>query len=81
VARDRGFDALLTISNEIPPVAGQHPTKVDNRKLRKVALQAAQMPPSARRAPVSQGGSAISDRIKLARPLAGRSSLRRRHAR
>jgi hypothetical protein len=38
VARDRGYDALLTISNEIPPVAGQHPTKVDNRKLKKVAL-------------------------------------------
>ncbi|WNV76350.1 hypothetical protein [Geodermatophilus sp. DSM 44513] len=38
VARDHGFDALLTISNEIPPAAGQHPTKVDKRKLRKVAL-------------------------------------------
>ncbi|MGG5259207.1 hypothetical protein [Phycicoccus avicenniae] len=38
VAREQGFDALLTISNEIPPVAGQHPTKVDKRKLRKVAI-------------------------------------------
>jgi hypothetical protein len=38
VAREQGFDALVTISNEIPPVAGQHPTKVDKRKLRKVAL-------------------------------------------
>jgi hypothetical protein len=38
IARDNGFDALLTISNEIPPAAGQHPTKVDKRKLRKVAL-------------------------------------------
>lgn len=38
VARDNGFDALVTISNEIPPAAGQHPTKVDKRKLRKVAL-------------------------------------------
>jgi len=38
VARDNGFDALLTISNELPPAAGQHPTKVDKRKLRKVAL-------------------------------------------
>lgn len=38
VARENGFDALLTISNEIPPVAGQHPTKVDKRKLRKVAM-------------------------------------------
>jgi hypothetical protein len=38
VARDEGFDAVITISNEIPAVAGQHPTKVDKRKLRKVAL-------------------------------------------
>lgn len=38
VARDEGFDAVITISNEIPAIAGQHPTKVDKRKLRKVAL-------------------------------------------
>ncbi|MCM0638574.1 hypothetical protein [Cellulomonas wangsupingiae] len=38
VARENGFDALLTISNEIPPIAGQHPTKVDRRKTKKVAL-------------------------------------------
>ena len=34
----KNFDALITISNEIPGIAGQHPTKVDKRKLRKVAL-------------------------------------------
>lgn len=38
VAREQGFDAVLTISNEIPAVAGQHPTEVDKRKLRKVEL-------------------------------------------
>lgn len=38
VAREQGFDAVVTISNEIPAVAGQHPTKVDKRKLRKVEL-------------------------------------------
>lgn len=38
IARDEGFDALITISNEIPPIAGQHPTKIDKRKLRRVAL-------------------------------------------
>lgn len=38
IAREQGFDAVLTISNEIPAVAGQHPTKVDRRKLRKVGL-------------------------------------------
>ncbi len=38
VAREQGFDAVLTISNEIPPIAGTHPTAVDRRKLRKAAL-------------------------------------------
>ncbi|MET0136677.1 MAG: hypothetical protein ABW215_24060 [Kibdelosporangium sp.] len=38
VAREQGFDALITISNEIPPGHGQHPTKVDRRRLKKVAL-------------------------------------------
>lgn len=38
VAKVEGFDALLTISNEIPPIPGQHPTTVDKRKLRKVAM-------------------------------------------
>ena len=38
VAKAEGFDALITISNEIPPIPGQHPTVVDKRKLRKVAL-------------------------------------------
>ena len=38
IARERAIDAVITISNEIPAVAGQHPTKVDKRKLRKVEL-------------------------------------------
>lgn len=38
IAKEQSYDAVLTISNEIPAVAGQHPTKVDKRKLRKVAL-------------------------------------------
>lgn len=38
VARENGYDALITISNEIPPSIGQHPTPVDKRKLRKVEL-------------------------------------------
>jgi len=38
IARDHGFDALITISNEIPAIPGTHPTPVDGRKLRKVAL-------------------------------------------
>lgn len=38
IAREQKYDAVVTISNEIPPMAGQHPTKVDKRKLRTVAL-------------------------------------------
>jgi hypothetical protein len=38
IARENGFDAVITISNEIPAVAGQHPTRVDKRKLKRVSL-------------------------------------------
>lgn len=38
VARIHGYDALLTISNELAPTVDQHPTSVDKRKLKKVAL-------------------------------------------
>ncbi len=38
VARQEGFDAVLTISNEIPHAPGVHPTLVDKRRLKKVAL-------------------------------------------
>ncbi|MTB87710.1 stress response protein [Aeromicrobium senzhongii] len=38
VARGEGFDALITISNEVPSLPGVHPTPVDKRKLRKVQI-------------------------------------------
>ena len=38
VARTEGFDALVTISNEVPSLPGVHPTAVDKRKLRKVQI-------------------------------------------
>lgn len=38
VARAKGFDAVVTISNEIAPSAGVHPLEVDPKKLKKVAL-------------------------------------------
>ena len=38
VARERGYDAVVTLSNELPARAGEHPVGVDRRKLRKVAL-------------------------------------------
>ncbi len=39
IAREQRYDALLTISNEIAPGDGSHPTKVDGRKTRKVELK------------------------------------------
>jgi hypothetical protein len=38
VARQQGFDAVVTLSNELAPSAGEHPVTVDRRKLAKVAL-------------------------------------------
>lgn len=38
VARAQGFDAVLTISNQIPSIPGTHPTVIDKRKLKKVSL-------------------------------------------
>ncbi len=38
LAAEQEIDALLTISNEIPPLAGQHPTPVAKEKLGQVAL-------------------------------------------
>jgi hypothetical protein len=38
IARERQFDAVLTISNQLVTVPGEHPTPVDKKKLRKVQL-------------------------------------------
>jgi hypothetical protein len=38
VARDAGFDAVLTISNQLAPAPNVHPVEVDRRKTKKVAL-------------------------------------------
>jgi len=38
VARENGFDLVLTISNQINTAPGEHPTQVDKKKLRKVQL-------------------------------------------
>ena len=38
VARDQGYDVVLTISNELAPAPGVHPVDVDKRKLKKVSL-------------------------------------------
>ena len=38
VAREQGFDEVLTISNQLAGAPGEHPLTVDKRKLRKVSL-------------------------------------------
>lgn len=38
VAREQGFDAVLTISNQLVSAPGEHPTDIDRRKCRKVNL-------------------------------------------
>lgn len=38
VARSKGYDAVLTISNQLVGADGEHPVQVDRRKLRKVSL-------------------------------------------
>ena len=38
LAKEQGFDCVITISNQIARIPGEHPVAVDKRKLRKVAL-------------------------------------------
>lgn len=38
VARNQGFDAVVTLSNDIAPKADEHPVSVDGRKTRSVTL-------------------------------------------
>ncbi|NQT92429.1 MAG: hypothetical protein HQ559_06690 [Lentisphaerae bacterium] len=38
LAREQGFDCVITISNQIARIPGEHPVEVHKRKLRKVAL-------------------------------------------
>lgn len=38
IAKENGFDAVITISNEVPPVLGTHPLDLDKRKLRAVPV-------------------------------------------
>ena len=38
LAKEQGFDCVITISNQIARIPGQHPVEVDKRKLKKVAL-------------------------------------------
>ena len=37
-AKEQGFDCVITISNQIAKIPGEHPVHVDKRKLRRVAI-------------------------------------------
>ncbi len=39
LAATKGYDAVVTLSNEIALVGGEHPAGIDRRRVRKVALQ------------------------------------------
>ena len=39
IAREQGYDAVITISNQVATTPGVHPVNVDKRKTRKVDLQ------------------------------------------
>ncbi|MCK4873444.1 MAG: hypothetical protein KAS72_12020 [Phycisphaerales bacterium] len=38
LAKEQGFDCVITISNQIARIPGEHPVEVDKRKLKKAAL-------------------------------------------
>ena len=38
LAKEQGFDCVITISNQIARIPGEHPVDVDKRKLKRVAL-------------------------------------------
>jgi hypothetical protein len=39
VAKEQGFECVITISNQIAKIPGEHPVEVDKRKMRKVGLR------------------------------------------
>jgi len=38
LAKEQGFDCVITISNQIARIPGEHPVEVDKRKLKKIGL-------------------------------------------
>jgi hypothetical protein len=38
VAREKGFNAVVTISNQLVTIPGEHPTRVDKKRLKRVSL-------------------------------------------
>lgn len=61
IAREEGFQAVLTISNQIPVAVGSHPCPVDKRKLRRVDLKHLSWSQIHTEAIVEKANRAVSD--------------------
>jgi hypothetical protein len=61
VARDQGFNAVVTISNQLVGAPGEHPVAVDKRKLRKVRLHHLSWSQIRTEALVEQANKSVSD--------------------
>jgi hypothetical protein len=61
VAREQGFNVVLTVSNEISSMVGSHPTSVDKRKLKKVVLHHLSWTQVLTRAVVQKDHQGVSD--------------------
>ena len=61
VAREQGFNAVLTISNQLAGAPGEHPLTVDGRKLKKVSLHHLSWSQILTEALVAQANKAVSD--------------------
>jgi len=64
VARENGFDAVITISTEPPRHAGRHPLTVDKRKLKKVSLHHLSWSEIHTEAIIEKVNNAISDPVQ-----------------
>jgi hypothetical protein len=61
VAREQGFNAVLTISNQLAGAPGEHPLVIDGRRLRKVSLHHLSWSQILTEALVAQANKAVSD--------------------
>jgi hypothetical protein len=61
VAREQGFNAVVTISNQLVGAPGEHPVTVDKRKLRNVSLHHLSWSQIRTEALVEQANKSVSD--------------------
>jgi hypothetical protein len=61
LARQEGFEAVLTISNQLVTAAGEHPVAVDGRKTKKVSLHHLSWSQVYTEALIQQGNRSVAD--------------------